>query len=221
MKTLLGGAALMTALAVVLGGAAASAGTFSGSPVAPDEVLTLDLSGDPVDDNDSAVIIWNMSNATGDVTIEYLPTNPVDEAEGPFLLLDGTLRVTTDIPDGELRLLVIREYSREKREKKGILPGSLRVMRRKRAAGLWRPARCRARLMRSIERATAAPKRQMRRKESGHLGRRGIYETDTYVWAVVDQASDLAVGGMVPEPVTMTCLAAGAGVLLWRKRRRS
>lgn len=221
MKTLLGGAVLMTALAVVLGGAAASAGTFTGSPVAPDEVLTLDLSGDPVDSDDSAIIIWNMSTATGLVAIEYLPVNPVDEAEEPFLLLDGTLRVTTDIPDGELRLLVIREYDRQKARKKKLCRDTMRVMRRKREVGLWRPARCKARLMRSIERATAAPKRQIRRKSRDHLGRRGIYETDTYVWAVVDQASDLAVGGMVPEPVTMTCLAAGAGVLLWRKRRRS
>jgi len=214
MKTLLGGAVLMTALAVVLGGGPARA-----VPVASDEVVTLDLSGEA--GNDSAVIIWNMSDAAGDVTIEYLPLNPVGEAEEPFLLLDGTLRVTTDIPDGQLRALVIREYSSAKRKKKAMRPGSLRVMRRKREKRIYRPARCLYRPKPEIEGGTAAPRDEIRRKRSDLLGRRGIYETDTYVWAVVDQTSDFAVGGMIPEPVTMTCLAAGTGALFWRKRRRS
>ena len=136
-------------------------------------------------------------------------------------MLDGTLRVTTEIPDGELRLLVIREYSSDSRKKKGIRPNTVRVMRRKREKRLYRPARCRDTMKRDVERATIAPRDDIRRKKSGLLGRRGINETDTYVWAVVDQASDFAVGGMIPEPVTMAGLAAGAGALLWRKRRRS
>jgi len=214
MKALLGGTVLMTALAVVLGGAPADA-----TPVAPDEVVTFDLSSEA--GNDSAVIIWNTSGATGDVVIEYLATNPVDEAEEPFLLLDGTLRVTTDLAPGDLRALVIREYDRLKRVKKKISRLTLRVMRRKRARLMYRPARCLYRTKPEIEGGTAAPRDEIRRKESGLLGRRGIYETDTYVWTVVDQASDFAVGGMVPEPVTTTCLVAGMGVLLWRKRRRS
>ena len=212
---------LVTACVLFLSGL----GVVRAATIGANGVVSLDLSGDPNDDDDSAIILWNVSGGTGEVTIEYLATNPPGDVEEPFLLLDGTMRITTDLPDGGHRVLIIREYNRAQVRRKsrvaGLRPETLRVMRKRaRRANLWRPAGRTIGAMRDRKKDTAAPRRAFRARETGHLGRRGIYATDVYVWAVVDTASDFAVGG-VPEPTTLCCLLGGAGVLLWRRRRKA
>ena len=58
-----------------------------------------------------------------------------------------------------------------------------------------------------------APYHEVRYETRRVLGQYGYYPDDTYVWAVVDQASDFTVGG-VPEPSTLVLLLGGGGALL-------
>ena len=181
--------------------------------------------------DNQVIVLWNLSTSSGDVTVEYLSTNPVaDVAEG-YCLLDGTLRVTTNLPEGEYRMLVARAYDRtrarvEEREH-GLRRNTLQIMRRasdrpRHPTPLWAPARCLDRPRGDIERARSAPQRQLRNKERGHLGRRGIDPTATVVWTVTDNASDFAVGGLIPEPVALTgMLVVGAGLLIKRRFKRA
>jgi len=201
---------------------ALNCGLAQGETVLSGEVIQIDYSGDTGDDNHTGIVIWNTSAGDGNVSIGYLPTNPSGTPDEGFCLLDGTLQVTTDLLPGDLRLLVIRDVDRARlrraRRVRGLRRETIRVMRRKRREGsaIWHPARCRSRRMARIRRAEA-PVRALRRKQSGLLGQRGIAPDESYVWAVVDQASDFAVGGLIPEPITLACLLVPAGLLLVKR----
>ena len=184
------------------------------------ETISLDLSGDADDADDSGIVIRNTSNSAGDVQVEYLSENPAADAGG-FILLDGTMRVTIGgLQPGDYRLLVVREYDGRKAREKRLIASDLRVIRRKRArlGSQWIMARCLSEDMRK-KGLRVAPRRMMHDGTESVLGQYGYYPDDTYVWSVVDQASDFAVGG-VPEPSTLVLLLGGGGTLLLVLRGR-
>ncbi len=188
------------------------------------EVVTFDLSGQPDDENDSGIIIWNQSIKDGSVSLDYLTQNPSGKVDGGFLLLDGTLKVTIDgLEPGDYQMLIMREYS----------PTALRAYPRIRSLGVMRRVLrdnpigstwIRAKpIERRIKRVgiRAAPKREIRAKDTSVLGQHGYDPSNNYAWAVVDRASDFAVGAdVVPEPSTLVLLLGlGCGMFLLRRRR--
>ena len=214
---------LAAILIVLLGlacGPAAAANLMAEATVQAGQSVHLDLSGNPDDADQTGIVFWNMSSGPDTITIEGLPQTDLTAEDG-FLMLDGSLRVTTNLQAGEFRVLLLREYNEvrvRRLRRRALLRGRLRVMRRKGGEARYRRARLRARRMREI-RLYGAPVRELRARRTGHLGRRGVDTTKSYVWAVVDNASDFGVGAPVPEPMSMTILLAGAAGLLIRRRR--
>ncbi len=203
---------------------AGSYGLAQADTVQAGGVATFDLSGQPNDDDDSGIIFWNQSAVAGSVSIEYLSQNPQGSADGEFLLLDGTLRVTIGgLAPGDYQMLIMREYS----------PAALRAYSRVRAIRVMRRVRrgnpiesrwIRAKLTEGRIRPVgvrAAPKTEMRARDTSLLGQHGYYPDKNYAWAVVDQASDFAVGAdVVPEPSSLALLlGVGSSVFLLRRWR--
>ena len=187
-------------------------------------VETLDWTGDTGDADNTGITLWNRSDAPATVSIEYLPVNPPGDPPEGFLLLDGTLRVDTGaLGDGDLRMLVVREYDPVRARRKRLKRERMSVMRRDRARAKYRRARCLVRPMLTRKKRLVAEIRlALRRKEAGLLGSRGIDLTNTCVWAVVDKSSDFVAGGeVIPEPVSLACVVGGLGVLVLGRRRRT
>lgn len=183
--------------------------------------LSLDLSGNPNDDDDSGIVIRNTSDSAGQVEIEYLTGHVPAKPPGAFILLDGTMRVTvSDLDPKDYRLLLIREYDPQEARRNGLRGRELRLLRRRaRPRGGIRWIRARpADAARRREGRIAAPYGEVRNGTKRVLGQYGYYPDDTYVWAVVDQASDFTAGGL-PEPLTLTMLLAGAVAMLARRRK--
>jgi hypothetical protein len=126
---------LVAILAVLLGLAygPATASLTQEATVPAGGSVHLDLSGNPDDADQRGVVFWNRSPNPDTITIEGLPKSDLPSKDG-FLMLDGSLRITTNLPAGELRMLVIREYDEvrvRRLRKRDLLRGSLRMMRRK------------------------------------------------------------------------------------------
>ncbi len=184
-----------------------------------DEVVSLKLSQDTADD--SQIVLWNQSGAPGTVSIEELAQNPTGGTQGGFLLLDGTMRVTTDLQAGQYRALLVREYDPLRVRAGRLRARSLRVLRL-RPTRIWRIARP---LSGELPRVAlrAAPLRELRGMTPGLLGKSGYFPDDSYVWSVVDNTSDFAVGGVqmqIPEPSALLiwCLVGGGGTLVLVRR---
>jgi hypothetical protein len=164
--------------------------------------------------------------ATTTVTVEDLAVNPPGTPPEGFLLLDGTLRVSVSgLSPGDYRMMIRKTYSAEEREHKGVRTRTLQLLRRERARELYLPARCLDRPREPIRPRSAISREEFKRGRTNGgkraLGLRGVDASNTYVWCVLDKASDFAVGGVVPEPLTMGLLLTGAAGLLLKRRPRA
>ena len=160
----------------------------------------------------------NLSQFGGFVTIEVLdgpPRQPGDEVAEGFELLDGTLRITSNIPDGEKRVRVRMGYAEERLGRAGLRAGSQRLFRR--IAG-----RRRARWANAVRaiRGRATIRRFPGSAPIRALGHHGFDATDNYVWAFLDVTSDYAVAARtVAEPTSMALMLGGLGLVLWGGRK--
>lgn len=163
----------------------------------------------PGTDNDSGVVFTNLTDRRANLTIEAVSGDPLiggKTVERGFILLDGTLRVKTDVPKGHYRLLVKRAYSGKRVGRMGLRATSLRAMRSN-SQMRYRPA---VRSMRRKPGAAAAGRREVvgpsptrgevragfsKKLNRPCLGLSGVDPVGSYVWSVVDEAGDFAVGG--------------------------
>ena len=178
--------------------------------------------GDPdgaYSDPDTGIRIHNYSAQEEEVFYNW---NLDDDCDGMgtvpdgFVLLDGTLTITTAIPDGSMRLQVRREIDRARARQLGLRERELTLFRLKpRVAGpaVWRPI-----VQRIRERMGPGKARKIPNTADFMLGHYGVALTDHYVWGVIDVPGTYAVG--MPEPTTLLCLAGGAALLLSNRRRR-
>jgi len=216
-------------------------GQVLADPVAPGGTVSIKLNSDT--DDDTGIILKNLTGNTGEVTIEYIAGDPLGGGGGggggrtvqsPFILLDGTLRVTTTgIGPGDYRLLVKREYDRARARARSLKEETMRPLLARPLRPCFRPAVERIYRQRNASiryrYPASAPTRgeiERNRTNGGYraLGLHGHDVANSYVWAVVDLDGDFAAGGLVPEPLTLTALGGGfalvAGSAALRRRRR-
>jgi len=156
---------------------------------------------------------WDLSGIPTAVWSDGKPSEQGAVPEG-FKLLDGTLKIETPIPDGQMKLRVRMQFdARELRAISGRRISRVRLLRLRRVGRRtrWMPIRKRM-LAREI---------RARRKigpATFELGEYGVDWTDSYVWGVLDVPGTFAIG--VPEPISLLCMVGGAGVLMMRRSRR-
>ena len=215
----------LLATAIVLAGASVPVVTSAEvltREVTPGQIVTLDVSGSPDDSNDTAVRFENLSQTTGDLSVEFRagPSLLTDQTvDGGFQLLDGTLVVTSTIPNGEKRVRYRMEYIRRDVRRLGLRANSARIMRLRES--VWKPAR-----RRILRRESAEVRRLRDHRADFTLGHYGFSRERRYAWAVVDVNSSYAIGAMpVPEPASWLLIVLGGGMLLFhllhRRRRRT
>lgn len=182
--------------------------------VAPGETVFVDLSGDPLDADDTGVRLRNDGLFTTPVVVEFLPGDPLAGGrgvEGGFVLLDGTLSVETALAPGDLRAAYRMEY-REARAR-SLDKRTMRMFRLDERAGIWKRA------IRGIRRRARAELRFVSGRADFTLGHFGVDEQQRYVWSVLDVNSSYAIGGLpLPEPSALALLAGGALLLLGSRR---
>lgn len=193
----------------------------SGVTVPPDSNVLIDLSDDPEDDNNTGILFGNRSlaKAPGTVQVKQFFGPPLGKDQtlpDGFVLLDNYLHVTTNIPQGEKRMLVRMEYDIRQVRARRIRVNSLRVLRLRDGGTHWRRAYRAIRDNRARQNA-----RFIRDRAQFILGRYGVDEARRNVWATVDVSSNYAIGGIpVPEPAALACIGAGVGLLLIGRPRR-
>lgn len=173
----------------------------------------------------SGVEVQNLSSQAGSFEAEYLHVTPLEfgnQVVGGFQLLDGTMRVSSSLGQGELRAGYRMHFSGRRIRRRGGNPTTVRLMRFDARASVWRRA---TDLLRADVRAgkVQADIRRIRAKGSDFvLGHHGFSTDDGYAWAVLDRASLYAVGFKpVPEPaVIWLCGLAGALLVARRLRRK-
>lgn len=186
--------------------------------VDPGQEVLIDLSGNPDDSNDTAVRLKNLSQNPGTVTVEFIPGPPSSGMDGPslpenFVLVDGTLKVESDIPPGELRARYRIEYVRAEVRRQGIRGRSIRLLRNNLREQRWERAT-------NLLRSSVTPLRVRDQRADFVLGHYGYYRDGRYVWAVMDINSEYAIGGElsggtpVPGLLPIFLFVAGGGVLL-------
>ena len=168
----------------------------------------------------TGISLTNLSGNTGFVQIEALqgpPRGPNDGIQDGFELLDGTLRITSNIPDGEKRVRIRIGYSEQRLGRAGLRAGSQRLFRRVRTTGgraIWERA------VRAI-RGRATGRRFIRSAPVPSLGNWGFDASDSFVWGFLDVTSDYAVGARkLVEPASLLLVGSGLGLLLWSGRRK-
>ena len=197
---------------------------MEGTGVPAGQEVTLDLSGNPQDEDDTGVRLLNLGNTPGQVGAQWIPGDPRlpgDTVQPGFALIDGTLLAHSDVSAGELRARYRIEYDGRAVRRAGIRAGSLRLMRRNAASGRW------ARAVRALRGRAIEPRYLRGRAADFELGHHGFTSEGRYVWAVLDVNSRYAVGGplaaSVPGLVPLGLLALGAALLGatgWELRRR-
>ena len=191
--------------------------SFISDPIAPEQEIFFTLSTGQSDD-DTAIRFRNLSPASGEIQAERVfgPTLGQGQtvAEG-FVLLDNYLRIATDIPQGQKRMLVRMEVDLREVRARRIRADSLRIMRFDENTRHW------GRAIRAIRDGRARQNaRFIRGRAQFFLGRYGIDPIRRTVWATVDVTSSYAIGGIpVPEPMALMCFSSGAGLLLLSRRR--
>ncbi len=199
--------------------------------VGPGQEVLIDLSGDPDDMNDSALRLKNLSQNTGQVTVDFIPGPQTSDSNEPFVqdgfaLIDGTLRVQSDIPPGELLARYLLEYRPSALRRADIRPRSARMMRRHVRSARW--IRAVNAIRHPPRRPPGSPTRNLRdTRPDFELGHHGFLSEKRYVWAVVDVNSDYAVGGAIPAEVPvlasilLIAMGSGIGLLGIRSLRRA
>jgi hypothetical protein len=172
----------------------------------------------------SGIEVQNLSSQTGSFDAEYLHVSPLefgDKVVGGFQLLDGTMKVSSSLGQGEIRAGYRMHFSGRRIRRLGGNPATVRMMRFDARANVWRRA---TDLLRADVRAgrVRADIRRIRGKGSDFvLGHHGFSAEDGYAWAVLDRASLYAVGFQpVPEPGAIWLGALAGALLVARKLRR-
>jgi len=141
------------------------------------------------------------------------PTTLADPPEG-FVLLDGTLGITTDIPDGQMTLQVRIAYDPNELRAIGWdgtkRPSMIRLIKGD-SHSYWRP-------IEDVIRLRGLSARRKMTPADFTLGHYGADLDNEYVWAVIDVPGTFAIG--IPEPASLACLIGGVGALMLRRRRR-
>lgn len=174
---------------------------------------TGDVSGDPLDSDDTGFQVLNLSDVAGSVSMTQLDALPPLNVSAPkgFKLLDTSLLVSSTLPAAGRRLQIRYDFGRYNLRRAGIRAGSLRLMRADIRMGRWMPA---IRAIRDLQRA------DIRFIDGGRadlkLGHYGIDHQNQYVWAVLDTSADqyFAIAGKpIPLPAAGALLFSGLGVL--------
>jgi len=203
--------------------------------VGPGEELWLYLN--PGTDDDTGVRVWNLSTFIFKVEIEGVttPLPPADPVEPGFQLVDTTLLnfTTTDESGqgtqsqwgmiGRVRIKYDRARVAARLRRMGRRMAELRLMRRReKADGTWQwrsvPRLMRARRKKALRIAGAPPSDVLRRARTAGVYAYGVDEDREYVWATVDRPGTYGIG--IPEPLSVSLLAAGSGLGWWQYRRR-
>jgi hypothetical protein len=141
---------------------------------------------------------------------------PITQAYPPqgFIMLDGTLEITTAIPDGQMALCVRIAYDPNELRAigwDGKKPPSMARKRMMDQSPKWR-------LIADVIRLRGLPARRKMGPADLTLGHYGVDLDNEYVWAVIDVPGTFAIG--IPEPASLACLVGGLGVLAMRRSRR-
>ncbi|HOW17426.1 MAG TPA: PEP-CTERM sorting domain-containing protein, partial [Phycisphaerae bacterium] len=171
--------------------------------------------------DNTGITITNESPDPMVITVEKKEEELLGGVEPGFVLLDltdyGTLTALRirKRPIDACRLRVRMEYDPARLTRKGLRARDLVLMRRVERADrrkLWRPmARVMAR--RGIE------ARRLLGRPVYRAGYYGVCMDETYVWGVLREPGDYAIG-VLPEPASLACMAAGGGLLMLRRRRQ-
>jgi len=107
-------------------------------------------------------------------------------------------------------LRVRMEYDPARLRRKAIRRTDLVLLKRHKGGLRWRP-------MGDVMRLRGLRARRRIGAPIRTLGYYGVDTNDTYVWAVLDVPGTYAIGVM-PEPASLLCCAAGVGLLVLRRR---
>ena len=164
------------------------------------------------------VRIKNLSSQAGEISLEGIPGTPLRSGQtvvGEFVLLDGTLRITSNIAQGEKRVRIRMGYNPTRVRSSGLRERSVRLMRLDARRARWQPA------FRAIRNVGRVDIRRLQGRADFVLGHYGVDLLGRDAWGVVDVTSDYAVGALpIPEPLSLSCLAAGGVLLLLSHKRR-
>jgi hypothetical protein len=171
----------------------------------------------------TGITFTNRTSNPGLVSVQFLPGPALQQGQtvgGGFLLLDGTLRVSSNLPVGRQLVGIRMGYSGREIRRAGARESSVRLLRRRdvgRRFGRWLPAVRAVQGRYDIVRYPHTPPLP----SLGNVGNHGFDRTNQFVWAYLDVTSDYAVGALaVPEPASLAFLASGFGLLALRRYRR-
>ena len=170
--------------------------------------------------DNTGITITNESPDSMIVTAEKKEEELLGATEPGFVLLDltdaGTVTVLSirQRPIGPCRLRARMEYDRERLSRKRLRARDLVLMRRVQleSGKIWRP-------MGAVMRRRNLDGRRLLGRPVYQAGYYGVCMDDAYVWAVLKEPGDYAIGA-VPEPASLACLGLGGGLLVWSRRRR-
>jgi hypothetical protein len=224
-------ASLALASAFSLLGSGARASTISlddviqGVVVEAGQTVFLDENGSQVvQPTRTGVTFKNLSSGQGQVSVQFLPgpaLRPGDGVGGGFLLLDGTLRVSSSLPARRQLVRIRMGYDGRRLARAGARESSVRLLRRRaipgRTAGRWLPA---IRAVQGRYDIVRYPDMSPGRFP-GNVGNHGFDRRNQFVWAYLDVTSDYGVGALaVAEPASLAFLVSGVGLLVLRRVRR-
>ena len=187
------------------------------------EPVLIDWTGE-ADADDTGVLIENLTDKEGEVSMELLPGLP-DGLETPegFKLLDNSLYVNSSLTAGGRRIRARMDYARFGRaglREMGIRANTLRLMRADFKSARW------IRAVRSIVDIGRAEIRYLGGRQPSYiLGHHGFDEKNEFVWAIMDSSGEqyFAIAGLtaVPIPAAWLLFITGSGLLYITGRRRS
>lgn len=193
--------------------------------------VLLDLGG-PDDGDESGIRVINLAPDGGEVSVKLSPgaNNLNLQLPQGFLLLDNTLRVTSNLLPGGRRLRARMDFGRYGGRAGiralGIRIDSLRILRADIGSGRW---------IRALDTIRAFdfnqnPIRFERRFLTGlrvkpKIGDFGIDLQKEFAWAVVNTSREeqiFALAGLtaVPLPAAWLLFLSGSGLLMWTARRK-
>lgn len=185
----------------------------------PDQVLDL---GFETGANDPFAIHY-LSSVGGALDAEFVPgpaLGPNQSVQDGFILLDGTLNVSSSAAAGRARARYQLRFDGRALGRAGIRATDLRLMRFDGRANTWVRAR---RLIRDAN-ARANARFLFGRRARFELGAFGVDTQRSLVWGVTDVDGAYAIGALrslrAPEPMSLWLLAAGLGGIAYHRRRR-